>query len=78
MSENLELMALVADQKMVKKVYDRVAYLKGKNLPSKLAQIEEQAPEQRAQEWIAEETSSSLQSRARSKWHKNDKDRGCV
>lgn len=75
MSESLELMPLVEDANMVKKVYDRVAYLKGKDLPSKLAQIEKQAPEQRAREWISKQTSSSLQSGARSKWHKDDEDR---
>ena len=52
MSESMELLPLVPDSKMVKKVYDRVAYLKGKDLPSKLAQIEQQPPEQRAQAWL--------------------------
>ena len=41
MSESTERLSLVSQQLMVKKVYDRVMYLKKKDIPNKLATSEE-------------------------------------
>ena len=41
MSESMERLPLVSQQPMVRKVYDRVMYLKKKDIPDKLATSEE-------------------------------------
>lgn len=54
MSESTELMPLVSQQPMVKKVYDRVMYLKKKDITDKLATL----PEATSEEIIEDESSS--------------------
>ena len=73
MSESMELMPLVSDEKMEKKVYDRVCYLKKKDLPSKLEAIQEVPAEERTQAWVSNENDySSITSGYRIKWHPDD------
>lgn len=47
----MELMPLVSQQPMVKKVYDRVMYLKKKDIPEKLATLPEATSEEMMEEW---------------------------
>lgn len=51
MSESMERMPLVSQQSMVKKVYDRVMYLKKKDIPDKLAKLPEAKSEEIIEEW---------------------------
>lgn len=62
------------DQKVVKKVYDRVVYLKRKDLPAKLAQTEEQPSEEKRRRWTSGETPSSLSSKTKTKWDAFDEE----
>ena len=75
MSESMELMPLVSQQPMVKKVYDRVMYLKKKDIPEKLATLPEATSEEMMEEWKMKVLASNSVSSATSSKHKwNSKD----
>lgn len=75
MSESMELMPFVSQQPMVKKVYNRVMYLKKKDIPEKLATLPEATSEEMMEEWkmkvLASNTVSSTTSSKR-KWNSTD------
>ncbi|KAJ7386031.1 hypothetical protein OS493_012364 [Desmophyllum pertusum] len=78
MSESMSLFPLVSEPTMVKKVYDRVAYLKKKEpFDAALAGIEEQSAEDKAKEWMSDRDSvlaseTVSQTSSRSKWNAQD------
>ena len=74
MSDSMSLIEYVHDYKVVKKVYDRVVYLKRKDLPEKLAETEEEPSEEKTRRWLAEETQSSLSSRGKTRWSTLDEE----
>ena len=70
MSESMELMPLLSQPLMVKKVYDRVMYLKKKDIPDKLATMPEMT-----EEWNMKVLASNSRSSATSskrKWNSTD------
>ena len=75
MSESMELMPLLSQPPMVKKVYDRVMYLKKKDIPDKLATMPEATSEEMTEEWnmkvLASNSLSSTSSSIR-KWNSTD------
>lgn len=79
MSESVELITMVGQHAMEKKVYDRVTYLKKKQSPLTLAMIKETQEKERTVEWLSDHNSTPASdtlslTRSRIKWNPQDQD----